>query len=272
MAQIGEAESKKRVRPEEQCFGCAKWKPIYNHVDGDKSKPLCGACSMRLHRLSPGAVQTKVSKVGMQAIGALDLLIGLPGVEEGQRQVLQQMQDTLKLMVRRWLGEISAGEVIPATAPVAQPPASNLAAATGSTVNTSADSDASGLNAEGRTGVSAPKPSPEEPKEVRAIETEPKPKTKRKARSKPKVQESRENITETTPNGYFARLNRKPKGATEEAQPWEIYKNVNGAKPALCCRERNRQDAEAQTWKLDRRGEDHIASLPTYDAAEAAAV
>lgn len=110
MAQIGEEKSKRRIRPEGICCGCAKTKPIYNHVDGDQSRPLCGGCSMKLYRQSPGAVQTKVSKVGMQAISTLDLLLGLPGVEEKQREVLQQIQDSLKLMVRGWLGDTSVGE------------------------------------------------------------------------------------------------------------------------------------------------------------------
>jgi hypothetical protein len=110
MAQIGEDASKKRVRPEGICAGCGKKKSIYNHLDGDQSKPLCGACSMKLHRQSPGAVQTKVSKVGMQAIGSLDSLLGQPGVEQAQKNLIQQMQDGLKLMVRRWLGDTSVGE------------------------------------------------------------------------------------------------------------------------------------------------------------------
>ncbi len=124
MAQIEEVPSnKKRVRPVGVCAECGNSKPTYNHVDGDESKPLCGACSMKLHRQSPGAVQTKVSKVGMQAIGTLDSLLGLPGVEEKQRDALQQMQDGLKLMVRGWLGDTSVGEtygttVIPSSIPM----------------------------------------------------------------------------------------------------------------------------------------------------------
>jgi hypothetical protein len=117
MAQIGEDASKKRVRPEGICSGCGKKKPIYNHLDGDQSKPLCGACNMKLHRQSPGAVQTKVSKIGMQAIGSLDSLLGQPGVEQDQKNVIQQMQDGLKLMVRRWLGDTSVGEEAQAADP-----------------------------------------------------------------------------------------------------------------------------------------------------------
>jgi hypothetical protein len=110
-------------------------------------------------------------------------------------------------------------------------------------------------------------PSAKEAEETR------KPKAKRKAKPKAKSSASAEDITETTPHGYFAKLDRKPKGATETAQPWEIYLNVNGAnKPVFCCRESDRQGAEAQMWKLDRRVEDHIASLPKREATEAAAM
>jgi hypothetical protein len=40
----------------------------------------------------------------------------------------------------------------------------------------------------------------------------------------------------------------------------------------FCCRESNRQGAEAEMWKLDRRVEEYIASLPKKEAAEAAAM
>ena len=90
--------------------------------------------------------------------------------------------------------------------------------------------------------------------EIREAKEAPKPKTKRKVKSKAKAQESPEDITETTPNGYFAKRNRKPKGATQEAQPWEIYLNT-GAKPKFCTREKNRQDALARIWDLDRKAE-----------------
>ena len=79
-----------------------------------------------------------------------------------------------------------------------------------------------------------------------------------------------------TPHGYFAKLNRKPKNATQEAQPWEIYKNVSGAKPEFCCRERGKQDAEAQMWKLERMADEEAQTTTTTttnnETAEAAAM
>lgn len=111
--------------------------------------------------------------------------------------------------------------------------------------------------------------------EVGEAEEAPKPKTKRKAKSKSKPQESPEDITETTPHGYYAKLNHKPKGATQTAQPWEIYKQVGGAKPAFCCRESNKQDAETRRWKLDRIAEEEEQNTPTTtnnEAVEAAAM
>ena len=77
-------------------------------------------------------------------------------------------------------------------------------------------------------------------------------------------------ITEVTPHGYFATLNRKPKGA-HESTPWEIFQNLNGAKkPNFCCRERSKADAEAQMWKLDRAIAERIESLPKRTPEEAA--
>ena len=110
--------------------------------------------------------------------------------------------------------------------------------------------------------------------EVREAKEAPKPKPKRKTNSKAKPQESPEDITEATPHGYFAKRNRQPKGATQEAQPWEIYKSVNGAKPVFCCRESSRQDAEARCWKLDRIAEEEKQNTTTTnnEAAGAAAM
>jgi len=112
--------------------------------------------------------------------------------------------------------------------------------------------------------------------EVREAKEAPKPKTKRKAKSKAKAQESPEDITEATPHGYFAKRNRKPKGATQEAQPWEIYLDT-GAKPKFCTREKNRQDALARIWELNRKAEqlkqDETTTTTTNnEAAGAAAV
>lgn len=114
----------------------------------------------------------------------------------------------------------------------------------------------------------------EAPKAKTKREANSKPKTKPKANPKPKAQQSPEDITETTPHGYFAKRNRKPKGATQEAQPWEIYKSVNGAKPVFCCRESSRQDAEARCWKLDRIAEEEKRNTTTTnnEAAGAAAM
>jgi hypothetical protein len=108
-----------------------------------------------------------------------------------------------------------------------------------------------------------------EPKETR------KSKTKRKPKSKAKPSESAEEITETTPHGYFAKLNRKPKGATQESQPWEIFQSIDGAKPKFCCREANEQDAEARCQNLDRIAEEEKQNTPTTtnnEAVEAAAM
>ena len=112
--------------------------------------------------------------------------------------------------------------------------------------------------------------------EVREAKEAPKTKSKAKSRSRAKPQESPEDITETTPNGYFARRNRKPKGATQEAQPWEIYLNT-GAKPKFCTREKNRQDALARIWGLNRKAEqlkqdETITTTTNNEAAGAAAV
>ncbi len=111
--------------------------------------------------------------------------------------------------------------------------------------------------------------------EVREAEEAPKPKAKRAAKSKAKPQEPPEDITVATPHGYYAKRNRKPKGATQEAQPWEIFLSIDGAEPKFCCREPNRQDAEACCWKLDRMAEEEKKSTPTTtnnEAAEAAAM
>jgi len=80
--------------------------------------------------------------------------------------------------------------------------------------------------------------------------------------------ESAEDITETTPHGYFAKFNRKSK---QESQPWEIFLSIDGAKPKFCCRERSRQDAEARCWKLDRMAEEEMQSTPTTTNNEAVA-
>lgn len=77
-----------------------------------------------------------------------------------------------------------------------------------------------------------------------------------------------EQITESTPNGYYAKLNRKPKGATQESQPWEIYLTIHG-KSNFCARERSKQDAEARCWKLDRIAEEEKQNTPTTVANEA---
>lgn len=78
-----------------------------------------------------------------------------------------------------------------------------------------------------------------------------------------------EHITETTPNGYFAKFNRKPKGATQESQPWEIYLTIHG-KSKFCARERSKQDAEARCWKLDRMAEEEKQNTPATTNNEAA--
>lgn len=78
-----------------------------------------------------------------------------------------------------------------------------------------------------------------------------------------------EQITEITPNGYYAKLNRKPKGATQESQPWEIYLTIHGTSK-FCARERSKQDAEARCWKLDRIAEEEKHNTPTTAANEAA--
>jgi hypothetical protein len=111
--------------------------------------------------------------------------------------------------------------------------------------------------------------------EVRKAKQAPKPKSKRKAkaRSRAKVQEFAKNITETTPHGYFAKLNRRAK---QESQPWEIFLSIDGAKPKLCCRERSKQDAETRCWKLDRMAEEEEQTTTTTttnnEAAGAAAM
>ena len=114
--------------------------------------------------------------------------------------------------------------------------------------------------------------------EVHEAEEAPKPKTTRKAKSKSKAkpQESPEDITETTPNGYFAERNRKPKNATQTSQPWEIYLNT-GTKPKFCTREKNRQDALARIRELDRWAKEEKQNSTTTTtnnegAAEAAAM
>jgi hypothetical protein len=98
--------------------------------------------------------------------------------------------------------------------------------------------------------------------EVREAKQAPKTKSKAKLKSKAKAQESAEDITETTPNGYFARRNRKPKNATQTSQPWEIYLDT-GTKPKFCCRESSKQDAEAQTRNLDRMAEEEKQNTTT---------
>ena len=101
--------SKKRQRPQENCFKCGKLKDIYTHFSGDKDKPLCNACNMKLRRESPSAAQVKLLKLSGTAIGAMEAMLGLP-VEEKQKKTLQDMQDELKLMVRVWLGDTQADE------------------------------------------------------------------------------------------------------------------------------------------------------------------
>lgn len=108
--------------------------------------------------------------------------------------------------------------------------------------------------------------------EVKEAEATPNPKTKCKAKSKAKPAESAEDISETTPHGYFAKFNRKAK---QESQPWEILLSIDGEKPKFCCRERSRHDAEERCWKLDRFAEEEKQSTPTTnnnEAAEAAAM
>ena len=113
--------------------------------------------------------------------------------------------------------------------------------------------------------------------EVREAKQAPKTKSKAKSRSKAKPQESPEDISETTPNGYFAQRVRKPKNATQAAQPWEIYLNT-GAKPKFCTREKNDKDALARIWDLDRkaeqlkRDETTITTTNNEAVAEAAAM
>jgi hypothetical protein len=100
-------------------------------------------------------------------------------------------------------------------------------------------------------------------------------KRNKKVASEARAHESSEDITEVTPHGYSANLNRRPKNATEESQPWEIYRKVSGSKSFFCCRERSRQDAEARCWKLDRMAEEEEQNTPTTTlnaAAEAAAL
>jgi hypothetical protein len=102
-----------------------------------------------------------------------------------------------------------------------------------------------------------------------------KPKTKRKAKSRAKSTESADDLTETTPQGYFGKLNRKPKGATQESQPWEIFQSVQGAKAKFCCREANEHDAKERIWKLDSIAEEEKQNTSTTtnnDAVGAAAM
>lgn len=102
---------KRRQRPQQICFKCNKPKEIYTHLNGDKDKPLCNACNMKLRRESPGAIQVKLLKLCATAIGSVEAMLGLP-VEDRQKKSLQDMQDQLKLMVRSWLGDPQAdGEV-----------------------------------------------------------------------------------------------------------------------------------------------------------------
>jgi len=122
------------------------------------------------------------------------------------------------------------------------------------------------------SAVIAKQTEPVEVREVKEAEATRKPKTKRKAKSKANSSESAEEITETTPQGYFAKFNRKSK---QESQPWEIFLSIDGAKPKFCCRERSRQDAEERCWKLDRFAEEEKLSTPTTtnnEAAEATAM
>jgi len=106
--------AKKRQRPEQICFTCGKLKEIYTHLNGEEDKPLCNACNMKLRRESPGAIQVKLGKLGMAAIGSVEAMLGLP-VEEKQKKTLQDMQDELKVMVRVWLGDPHADEEADAT-------------------------------------------------------------------------------------------------------------------------------------------------------------
>jgi hypothetical protein len=101
--------AKKRQRPEQICFACGKLKEIYTHLNGEEDKPLCNACNMKLRRDSPGAIQVKLGKLGMAAIGSVEAVLGLP-IEEKQKKTLQDMQDELKVMVRVWLGDTQADE------------------------------------------------------------------------------------------------------------------------------------------------------------------
>ena len=107
---------KKRLRPQEICFKCGELKDIYTHFNGDKDKPLCNACNMKLRRESPSAAQVKLLKLSGTAIGAMEAMLGLP-VEEKQKKTLEDMQDELKLMVRVWLGDTQADEEAEDTTP-----------------------------------------------------------------------------------------------------------------------------------------------------------
>jgi hypothetical protein len=119
------------------------------------------------------------------------------------------------------------------------------------------------------SAVIAKQTEPVEVREVKEPEETRKPKaSKRKAKSE--APESTEDITETTPHGYFAKLNRKPKGATQEANPWEVFQSIDTAKPKFCCRERSRQDAEARTRTLDCVAEEEEQNTPTTTNNEAA--
>lgn len=99
----------KPKRPVEVCFKCGKHKEIYTHLNGEEDKPLCNACNMKLRRDSPGAIQVKLLKLCATTIGSVEAMLGLP-VEEQQKRTLLDMQDTLKPMVRVWLGDTQADE------------------------------------------------------------------------------------------------------------------------------------------------------------------
>jgi hypothetical protein len=235
--------AKKRQRPEQICFACGKQKEIFTHLGGEQDKPLCNACNMKLRRDSPGAAQVKLLKLCATAIGSVEAMLALP-VEERQKRSLQDMQDELKLMIRVWLGDTQADKEANATTSTQEA----TDAPTGPASDEFAEARKAAVSEPADNSFEAPKNQPSAGKSRRPTE----------------------DTTETTPHGYFARLNRKPKNATQTAQPWEIFLDINGEKPKLCCRASNKQDAEAQMWKLDRMAKEEKQSTPTATNNEAA--
>ena len=265
-AKLSFEEFKKRKRPEEICIKCGKHKEIYTHLNGEEDKPLCNTCNMKLRRNSPGAVQVKLLKLSATAIGSVEAMLGMP-VEEKQKKTLQDMEDKLKLMVRSWLGDPQADEEADDTTPTEEA----TDAPTDHANDEFAEARKAAVSEESDKLFETPNNQPSAENSRRALiaaKVE-----QRKAKSK--APESAEEITETTPHGYFANLNRKPKGATQEANPWDIYKRTNGAKPKFCCRERSKQDAEARCCKLDRIAEEeeqNTSATTNNEAAEPAAM